>query len=206
MGGRVAACLAAVLVMFVGGACGAPPSPVVVPTFASTTPSSTAAPAVVAHDLSCAELLPQSEAVAVLGLPLDGLTVSEVSDVPAPQVGRTARRTCTYTAVDPAWPVKGVVLTITIGWFVDTASARAQHDRNVADAAGGAAAVPERLGAATAAVVARPDRTVLLSVYQRISVDAVLANTVGGRRGPRAALDDVARRVLVRLADAPSTA
>ncbi len=206
MGGRVAACLAAVLVMFGGGACGAPRLPVVVPTFASATSSSTAAPAAVAHDLSCVDLLPQAEAVAVLGLPLDGLTVGDVRDVPAPQVGRTARRTCTYTAVDPAWPVKGVVLVVTIGWFVDTASARVQHDRNVADAARGAAATPERLGAATAAVVARPDSTVLLSVNQRISVDAVLANTVGGGRGPRAALDDVVRRVLVRLADAPSTA
>ncbi len=158
------------------------------------------------HDLSCAQLLSQDEAVAVLGLPLDGLAIADVRGLPAPQVGRTARETCTYTAVNPAWPVKGVVLVVTVGWFVDPPSARAQHDRNIVDAAGGVAAVPERLGAATAAVVVRPDRTVLLSVYRRISVDAEITNAVGGSRGPRAALDDIVRRVLVRLVDARSAA
>jgi hypothetical protein len=55
-------------------------------------------------------------------------------------------------------------------------------------------------------VVARPDRTVLLSVYRRINVDAELANAVGGARGPRAALDDIVRRVLARLVEDPSAA
>jgi hypothetical protein len=202
----VAACVAAVLVMFGSGACGRAPSSVAVPTFASATPTSTPALAGVVHDLSCADLLPQAQAVAVLGLPLDGLTVADVRDVPAPQVGRTRRRTCTYTAVDPVWPVKGVVLVVTVGWFVDSRSARAQHDRNVLDAAGRVAVTPERLGAATAAVVARPDSTVLLVVYQGISVDAVLVDTVGGTQGPRAAVHDVVRRVLARLRDASSVA
>lgn len=201
----MAACFATVLVLF-GGACGTTPKPVTLPTFASSPPTSTAAPAPADHDLSCAELLPQAEAVAVLGLPLDGLTIGDVRDVPAPQVGRTARRTCTYTAVDPVWPVKGVVLVVTVGWFVDSRSAQAQHDRNVVDKAGRAAVTPERLGAAKAAVISGQDSSTLLSVYQRISVDAVLVNSVGGTHGPRAALDDVVRRVLVRLVDARSVA
>ena len=66
--------------------------------------------------------------------------------------------------------------------------------------------MPERLGAATAAVVARPGRTVLLSAYRRISVDAELADAVGGGAGPRAVLADVVRRVLARFVDARSAA
>jgi hypothetical protein len=54
--------------------------------------------------------------------------------------------------------------------------------------------------------VARPDSTVLLVVYQRLSVDAVLVNTVGRRRGPGAGGRDVVRRALTRLSDASSTA
>ena len=189
-----------------GGACGAAPSPVPVPAFPVATSPPTVGPRAVSHDQSCETLLPQAEAVAVLGLPLDGLAISDVRDLPAPRVGRTARETCTYTAVSPVWPVKGVVLVVMVGSFVDPTSARAQHDRNVVNAAGGAAAVPERLGTATAAVVARPDRTVLLSVYRRINVDAELANAVGGARGPRAALDDIVRRVLARLVEDPSAA
>jgi len=62
------------------------------------------------------------------------------------------------------------------------------------------------LGAATAAVVVRRDRTVLLSVFRRTNVDVEIANAVGRPSASRAVLDDVVRRVLARLVDTRSTA
>jgi hypothetical protein len=189
-----------------GSACGAAPPAVPVPALPPAAPPSTVQPAAASSDVSCAKLLPQDEAVAVLGLPLDGLAVGDVRGVPATAVGRTARETCTYTVVNPVWPVKGVVLVVTVGWFVDPASARAQHERNVADVAGGGAVAPEHVGAATAAVVVRRDRTLLLSVFRRINVDVEIANAVARPLTSRAALDDVVRRVLARLVNTRSTA
>ena len=148
------------------------------------TPPPTVQPIAASGDVSGATLLPQDEAAAVLGLPLDGQAVADVPRPPGSVCRTHGREICTSTAVNPVWPVEGVGVVVTVDWFVDPPSARAQHDRNVVDAARGSAVVSER----GAAVVAGPDRTVLLSIYRRISVDAGGQRGCGRRRaGPRRA-------------------
>jgi hypothetical protein len=192
-------CSVVVLVGAVCCACTATPGPVAPPTFPAPAPSTSPSPAAPAGDLDCASLLPQAEVVAVLGLPLDGIVANEVRDVAAPQVRRLGRLRCSYSSVNPRGPVTGLVLVATVGTFADPGAAHAQYERNLADVAGAVTPLPARLGEATAAIVPLAGRSELLAVYRDHTIEIAASDRVGGMSGARAAIVNIARRVMARL-------
>jgi hypothetical protein len=190
----------ALLVGVVG--CGSPPM-VAVPTFPAVSPTVTTAPPPepgAGHlPTDCELIVGHDELPALLGLPVDSVTVRTVQGVPSPSVGRLERIDCTYMVTDPGVSPPGVVLRMTLGKYVDVAAAHDQHDRNVADQRGGASASAQSdLGAAAATVVQRGARTVLLTCYDAITVDLDLAQRPWPLP-PRDLLTDLARRVLARV-------
>jgi hypothetical protein len=199
----VAACGA---VLLAGVACGAPPSAVPVPTFQAASPAPTTTPPLGPGDgglpTDCEEIVGHDELPALLGLPMDSVTVRTVLGVPAPSVGRLERIDCTYTVTDPDTSPRGVVLRMTVGRYRDEVTAHDQHDRNVADQRNGASGSAEPdLGAAAATLVQRDARTVLLSSYGALTVDLDLAKRPGPLP-PRDLLTDLARRVLAKVPSA----
>ena len=108
-----------------------------------------------------------------------------VLGVPAPSVGRVQRTDCSYTVTDPHAPPLGVVLRMTVGRYRDPATARDQHDRNVANEAVGASDVrPVDLGAAAATIMQRGGESFLLVSYGTLTVDLDLVRRVLGRLNP----------------------
>jgi hypothetical protein len=189
-------------------ACGSPPAMVAVPTFpvVSPAPTTTPPPGPDGGHLptDCEQILGHDELPALLGLPVDSVTLRTVQGVPAPSVGRLERINCTYLVTDPAPPPQGVVLRMTLGRYSDVAAARDQYDRNVADERGGASASTQPdLGAAAATVVQRGAQTVLLTCYDALTVDLDLAQRPAPLP-PRDLLTDLARRVLARVTPAES--
>jgi hypothetical protein len=192
-------------------ACGAQvPTAVPVPTFpaASVAPTTTSVPELDDGRLlpaDCEQIVGHDELPGLFGLPVDSVSVRTVQGVPAPSVGRVERVDCTYTVTDPTAPLRGVVLRMTLGAYSDVASARAQHDRNVADQRAGASAVEKPdLGEAAATVVEHGPETVLLTSYEEVTVDLELPGR-SAPLSPRDLLTDLARRVLARLAPAADT-
>ena len=171
------------------------------PRFAASTPSTTASRAAGAQPapLDCDGLLSADEATVLLGLPIDGVVVRSVWGTPAPAVGRVERLRCTYSAIVSSWPVRGEVLDVTFGRFVDGDAARAQSDRNSIDIAGDAS-VPVALGAASARVARLPGTTRLSVSYREFTLDLALPDRAAGSRTPETVLVDLALRVLARIA------
>jgi hypothetical protein len=189
------------------GAVGCASGPVVVPvpSFPTSSPTSTSAPPTreAGHLLpaDCEQLVGRGELSALFALPLDSVTVQTVQGTPSPSVGRLERVTCTYTVSRPApQPVQGVALQMTIGTYQDAGAAHDQHERNVADQrAGASSSVEPDLGAAAAALVDHPAETVLLTSFDTITLDLDLTRRPGPLP-PADLLTDLARRVLARLA------
>jgi hypothetical protein len=193
-------------VLLAGAACGAPPAMVPVPTFptASAVPTTTptSGPGDGRLPTDCEQIVGHDELPALLGLPVDSVTVRTVMGVPAPSVGRVERIDCTYTVTDPDTSPQGVVLRMTLGRYRDEVAAHDQHVRNVADEQDGASGSAEPdLGGAAATLVQRDARTLLLTSYDAITVDLDLAQRPAPLP-PRDLLTDLARRVLARVKSA----
>lgn len=183
-------------------ACGSAPSAVPVPTFdpVATTTSTSAAPTSETGDrlpADCTQILEPGELSALFGLPVESVVVRTIQGTPSPSVGRLERMTCTYTVPGAA---QGVVLRMTVGTYRDTAAARDQHERNVADQRAGTSGSGEpALGTAAATVLERDAGTLLLTASDAMTLDLDLPP----RSGPLPSADllvDLARRVLARLA------
>jgi hypothetical protein len=183
-------------------ACGTTPAGVPVPTFpAASAPATTPPPT---RDLGlglpdCEQLVGQEELPALFGLPVGSVTVRTVVGVPAPSVGRLQRLDCTYAVTDPTAAPLGVVLRMTVGLYRDSAAARDQHERNVADEQVGASGSRQpSLGAVAATLVQRGGESILLTCHDALTVDFDLAPRAEPLP-PEALLTDLARRVLSRL-------
>ena len=178
------------------------------PTFAPAAPTSTSAPPASETGFrlpaDCAQLLGHDELSALFGLPMDSVVIRMVQGTPSPSVGRLERMTCTYTVPGSTAPAQGVVLRMTVGAYRDTAAAHDQHDRNVADERGGASSsVQPQLGSAAATLLQRGVETILLTATDTVTLDLDLPPRAGPLP-PTDLLLDLARRVLARLAPAPS--
>jgi hypothetical protein len=190
-------------------ACASAPVDVPVPTFepVSQTPARVSAVEDTNDGLppDCAELVGDDELSALFGLPADSVTVRTVTGAPSPSVGRLERLSCTYTMSGPVGPYpQGVVLRMTAGAYADAGAAHDQHERNMADeGAGGSDEARPELGMAAAGLVQHDADSVLLTSLDRFTLDLDLPP----RQGPLPHADllvDLARRVLARLAPAPS--
>ena len=185
--------------------CASAPQVVPVPTFAPVAPTSTSAPPAsetgTRLPADCALLLGQDELSALFGLPMDSVMIRMVQGTPSPSVGRLERITCTYTSVGPAAPPpQGVVLRMTVGAYRDTAAARAQHERNVADEqVGSSSSVDPALGTAAATLLHRDVENLLLTASDSVTLDLDLPPRPAPLP-PSDLLLDLARRVLARLA------
>ena len=200
---RVVCAAASGAVLAGAAACGSPPAMVPTPTFpAAPLPTTTQPPS---SDLGsglpsdCRQLVGQDELPGLLGLPVGSIAVRTVLGVPAPSVGRVQRTDCSYTVTDPHAPPLGVVLRMTVGRYRDPATARDQHDRNVANEAVGASDVrPVDLGAAAATIMQRGGESFLLVSYGTLTVDLDLVRRAEPLP-PEDLLTDLVRRVLGRL-------
>lgn len=185
----VAACLAA---------CGAaPPDPTQVPTFPAAAATGTPDTAVErggALPVDCAELLAVADLGALLGLPLDSVTVRTTIGVAEPSVGRTERVACRYSGT-AASPVRGTLLDINVARYVDAPAAANQWRTNTGVESGARSDLP--IGAAPAALFDRARESVLMVTYDDDTLTFVLPE--GPRPGGRPRGDvlvDLALRVL----------
>jgi hypothetical protein len=190
--------------MLVGAtACGAP-AMVPVPTFPAANPALPTTPPAGPDGglgllVDCEQLVGHDELPELFGLPVGSVAVRTVLGVPAPSVGRLQRTDCTYSVRDPNAPPLGVVLRMTVGLYRDTAAAREQHDRNVAEEQVGASGFRRpHVGAAAATFVHHEGESVLLTCYDTLTVDLDLAQRAGPLP-PEDLLTDLVRRVLGRL-------
>jgi len=75
----------------------------------------------------CERLLPVADLGALLGLPLDSVSVRTIIGTPSPSVGRTERLTCQYVGTAAAPGLRGAaLLNVNAGLYLDGASA-AEH-------------------------------------------------------------------------------
>ena len=128
---------------------------------------------------------------------MDGVAGTTVRGIAVPDIGRLDRSTCRYSAIDPAWPVTGEVLVLTVARYADPVAATAQSDRNAA-AAGGTR--PVDMGDASAETATTPGHTELFAAYDEHTVDLAVLDRAVRDRAPVDVLLDLARRVLARLA------
>ncbi len=194
--GRFGAALVIILVSAAGCGAGAP-DPTRVPTFpaaaAAATPDA-AAERNGALPTDCAELLAVADLNALLGLPLDSVTVRTTIGVAEPSVGRTQRVACRYTGT-AASPVRGTLLDINVARYVDAPAAVNQWRTNTGFESGARSDLP--IGAAPAALFDRARESVLMVTYDDDALTFVLPE--GPRPGDRPRGDvlvDLALRVL----------
>lgn len=157
----------------------------------------------------CASLLPVADLGALLGLPLDSVSVRTTIGVAEPSVGRTERVACRYSG-NPASPVRGTLLDINVARYTDATAAADQWATNTGVESGDRRDLP--IGAASAALFDRAPESVLMVVHDDDTLTFVLPE--GPRPGDRPRGDvlvDLALRVLPVVgpggaaAPAPST-
>ncbi len=212
MRGGIRAGVAAACVMAAFGtatACGGPgPAGISVPTFAESTPgagTSTGAPApddgAVPDD--CGRLISAADLGALMGLPLDSVTVRTTAGVPEPSIGRTERVTCRYTTT--AGKGRGrTLLDLNVSAYADADAAVGQWRVNADAEQGARRELP--IGSASAVLVERSGESVLLAVHGPSNLTFVLpARSTPGDRAPADTLLDLALRVFPTV-DVPSPA
>ena len=147
----------------------------------------------------CNQLLSKDDLPNLLGLPLGSIGVADLRDVPAPNIGRLERVTCTYSSTGgPAAPPSGAqVLRIISSGYQTPQDAQAQAAANLqAEQSAGVQVVPTPLGAAQAGYFDDPDGPLLVVVYGRISTSLTLGRAPVGRDQARSVLVDLAQRIL----------
>jgi hypothetical protein len=195
----------ATLTLLVGCSGGVAPGPGL-PTFPNSTgPLSSGAADV--HDVGvvpddCARVLPTSELVAVLGLPLNSVAVRTTVGVPTPSVGRVERIDCAYSGT----PVSGrdsgkALLAVNAAAYDTPADARAQWRFNASAEDGAHRDLP--VGTASGVLVERAGEALLTVLYGSGTVSLTLpARPLPGGKTPDVMLVDLARRVLPTMAGA----
>lgn len=194
--------------LLTAAACGGPaPTGTSLPTFAAPTPgagTSTGAPApddgAVPDD--CGQLMSAADLGALMGLPLDSVTVRTTAGVPEPSIGRTERVTCRYTAA--AGNTGGrTLLDLNVSAYTDADAAVGQWRVNAAAEDGARRELP--IGSASAVLVERSGESVLLAVHGPNNLTFVLpARSTPGDRAPADALLDLALRVFPAVDVPPS--
>ena len=186
------------IILVSAAGCGAgAPDRTRVPTFpaaAATATPDAAAERNGALPTDCAELLAVADLNALLGLPLDSVTVRTTIGVAEPSVGRTQRVACRYTGT-AASPVRGTLLDINVARYVDAPAAANQWRTNTGVESGARSDLP--IGAAPAALFDRARESVLMVTYDDDMLTFVLPE--GQRPGDRPRGDvlvDLALRVL----------
>ncbi len=150
----------------------------------------------------CARVLPASELVAVLGLPLDSVAVRTTVGVPTPSVGRVERIDCAYSGT----PVSGrdsgkALLAVNAAAYDTPADARAQWRLNASTEDGAHRDLP--VGTASGVLVERAGEALLTVLYGSGTVTLTLpARPLPGGKTPDVMLVDLARRVLPTMAGA----
>jgi hypothetical protein len=154
----------------------------------------------------CERLLAVADLGALLGLPLDSVSVRTIIGTPSPSVGRIERLTCQYVGTPAAPGLRGAtLLNVNAGLYTDGAAA-AEHWRINVNAEGGGERRDLQLGTAPAVLVQRPDETLLTTVNGPGTVTLVLPSRVPqpSGRAPADTLVDVALRTLVVVTPPPS--
>lgn len=181
--------------------------PTTVPTFPAPSAAAGAADGVPSDGslpTDCATLLPVADLGAVLGLPLDSVTVRTTIGVAEPSVGRIERVACRYSG-NPGSPVRGTLLDINIARYTDAAAATGQWTTNAGVESGDRRDLS--IGAAAAALFDRAPESVLMVAYDDDTLTFVLPE--GPRPGdlPRSdVLVDLALRVLPVVGPTSATA
>lgn len=140
----------------------------------------------------CGQMLGVADLGALLGLPLDTVTVRTTIGVAEPSVGRTERVACRYSGTGP---VRGTLLDLNVARYVDAAAATGQWRTNTGVESG--ARTDLTIGAAQAVLFDRAAESVLMVTYDDDTLTFVLPE--GPRPGERArgeVLVDLALRVL----------
>lgn len=140
----------------------------------------------------CGEFLGVADLGALLGLPLDSVTVRTTIGVAEPSVGRTERVACRYSGVGG---VRGTLLDVNVARYVDAAAAGRQWRTNTDVESGERTDLA--LGAAPAVLFDRPSESVLMVTFDDDTLTFVLPE--GPRPGDRdrgEVLVDLALRVL----------
>jgi hypothetical protein len=190
------------VLLAVSGCGAADADPIALPTFpASSSTATSDGPAANEGAIpdDCERLLKVADLNALLGLPLDTVTVRSTLGVPEPSVGRTERVACRYTT-KAAGPARGrPLLDLNAAAYTTPDAALAQWRRNADVEDGVHRELP--IGSAGAVLVERSGEALLSVVYGPSTVTLMLPDQPlpGGR--PRAeALVDLALRVLPAVA------
>lgn len=180
--------------------CATSPEYLPVPTFPGPETAGVSGPVVNDPGIpdDCERLMSAADLVALLGLPLDSVTVRTTVGVPEPSVGRVERVTCRYTGT--VGRIRGkTMLEVNAGRYTDDASATRQWRVNAATEDGARRSVP--LGTAPAILIERPTEALLTVVNRDVALTLTLP--AGAPRPPgRSAADtlvDLALRVLATV-------
>jgi hypothetical protein len=198
--GRTGAAIALGLVLLTTACGGAAPQGPSVPTFPAPSPGAGApGPAAVDEGVipdDCTRLLATADLNALLGLPLDSVTVRSTRHVAAPSVGRTERIACDYSGQGG---VRGSLLKLDVSAYTDPDAAAAQWRVNVGAEDGTRTDLP--IGSASAALFERRGEAVLRVVHGASNLAFLLpARALPDSRTPAETLVDLALRVLPTIA------
>jgi hypothetical protein len=153
----------------------------------------------------CERLLKVAELNALLGLPLDTVTVRSTLGIAEPSVGRTERVACRYSAKG-AGPAQGrPLLLLNAAAYTSPDAAQQQWRRNADIEDGVHRDLP--LGKAGAVLVERGGEALLSVVYGPATLTLILPDQpLPGDRPRTEALVDLALRVLPAIAQPPTQA
>ena len=209
-GRAVRAGLAALGLLLAVAGCGGPATgSTALPTFAASTRTARCPPGPPADEGAlpddCERLLKVAELNALLGLPLDTVTVRSTLGIPEPSVGRTERVACRYSAKG-AGPAQGRPLLLLNAAAYTSPDAALQQWRRNADIEDGVHRdLP--LGKAGAVLVERGGEALLSVVYGPATLTLILPDQpLPGDRPRTEALVDLALRVLPAVAPPPTQA
>lgn len=187
--------LLGLLCLLVSSGCAAPATePTAVPTFAAATENGSAGPdgavRTGALPTDCAALISTADLGALLGLPLDTVTVRTTIGIAEPSVGRTERVACRYSG-----PSRDTLLDLNVARYVDAAAASKQWGTNTAVESGDRRDLA--IGAAPAVLFDRARESVLMVTFDDDTLTFVLPEGPHPGDRPRGeVLVDLALRVL----------
>jgi hypothetical protein len=186
--------------------CGAPPTGPSVPTFPDPVSASEAvgvgAPDEGAIPDDCTRLLAVGDLNALLGLPLDSVTVRTTRHIASPSVGRTERVACDYSGQGG---VRGRLLQIDASGYTDADAAEAQWRVN--SGAENGTRTELSIGSARAVLVERRGEAVLRVVHGASNLAFVLPQRqLPAGRSAQDVLVDMALRVMPAVNDQPVAA
>jgi hypothetical protein len=208
-GRAVRAGLAALGLVFAVAGCGGPSTgSTALPTFAASTAQSGVTRAGLDEGAlpdDCERLLKVAELNALLGLPLDTVTVRSTLGIAEPSVGRTERVACRYSAKGGGSAQGRSLLLLNAAAYTSPDAALQQWRRNADIEDGVHRDLP--LGKAGAVLVERGGEALLSVVYGPATLTLILPDQpLPGDRPRTEALVDLALRVLPAVVPPPTQA